>query len=35
MNAEGMWELFVRTGNIVFYLMYAELMKEADTDMTA
>jgi len=35
MTAENMWKLFAETGDIMFYLLYMELLKEESTEKTA
>lgn len=35
MNSDSMWELFYKTGNVIFYLLHKELVKVEDEDKTA
>lgn len=35
MNVKGCWELFLRTGSPVFYLLYCELTAADDAAETA
>lgn len=35
MTSENMWELFMLTGNTVFYCLYKRLLESETEDMTA
>lgn len=35
MTSEGFWNLFIETGDFVFYLLFRELLREETTEKTA
>ena len=35
MSTDGMWELFMKTGDVLFYLLYKELSHQQEGERTA